>query len=129
MIHLRANWASLEFEFLAAAGAPFDLSNGAFVAIKMSATAPVTVDVRLGQANFASTAKKAALTTTETVFTFDFTNDLIGQDETGKPATITAWEAVSKLIIRPYATTVGYTGTISVDYIIVGSKSVIPSSI
>ncbi len=120
------NWASLEFEFLPAAGAPFDLSDGAFVAIKMSATEPVTVDVRLGQGDFSASPRKAAVTTTETVFTFDFTEVLLGQDGAGDPASIDVWDAVSKLTLRPYASKVAYTGTISVDYIIVGAKALSP---
>lgn len=122
-----ANWASMEFEFFG--DGPFDLSTGAFVSVKMSASSPVTVDVRLGTpdgaSTFLATAQKAALTTTEQVFTFDFTNVLTG-DVDGTPKTITAWDAVNKLTFRPYGTTLNYTGTISIDYVIVGAKALAP---
>ena len=123
------NWATMEYEFLAGSGAPFDLSNGAFVSIKMKASAPVTIDVRLGTPDgtktFLSTPFKAALTTTEQVFTFDFTSVLTG-DVDGTAKTIAAWNKVTKLAIRPYTTTLGYTGTISIDYVIVGAKALSP---
>ena len=130
------NWATMEFEFFG--DGPFDLSNAAYVKIKVSATAPVSLAVRLGTPDpkgsvdasgnvktFLSTAKIAAVTTEEQEFVFDFTNVLTG-DVDGTSGTVSAWDAVTKLALRPYTAVPGYTGTISVDYVIVGSKALAP---
>lgn len=119
----KVNWATMEFKKISGV---WDLKDGAYVAMRVWASAPVTVDVHLGKSatggTYYSDPSPMALTTEPQIFNFDFTSVLTGAIN-GKAATITSWSEASVVAIKPYAKSLTYKGTIYIDYVILGANT------
>lgn len=106
-----------------------DLSDAPFLSIKMYATSDVEVGLKLQQDQFSCNALAVDVTTEPQIFTVDFSTQLTGWDNgLLETVTIDAWDAVDAIQILPFNGDVTWTGTVTVEWFIVGAKSIEPPS-
>jgi PKD repeat protein len=136
-------WGGFGFAFKEAEGAPYDLTDIPYVSVKVYATKPVDVGVKLimdsnpSVDDISSDSKLISVTTTPQVFTLDF-SDVDGGYNNAKvvpscvdgatqctrkgQVSVAAWNAVSGIQFRPFEVDATYDGTIYIDWFVVGAK-------
>ncbi len=128
-------YGSFGFSFDEAEGAPFDLSDYPYVSVKLWATEEVDVGVKLAMNNLptydvSSASKTITITTEPQVFTLDFTDIVSGYDNVSKGSIpVSAWDNVTGLQFRPFENDLTFTGTVYLDWFVVGTAGLQPPAI
>lgn len=106
---------------------PLDLSDVPFMSIRMKATSAVEVGLKFQMGDFSCNAIPVDVTGDYQIFNIDFSEQLTGWDNALEATvTIDAWDAVDAIQILPYNDDVTWTGTVTVDWFIVGAQSIAP---
>lgn len=128
-------WGGFGFTF-ETEDAPYDLSTTPYVSVKLWASKPVKVGVKLimnatpSVSDISSLSKVVELTTEPQVFTLDFSDVKQGWDNvTEKNVTVAAWNKVNGIQFRPFEVTATYDGIITLDWFVVGATGLQPPSI
>lgn len=122
-------WGGFGFTF-ETADAPYNLTDVPYVSVKVYATKPVEMGVKLimqgATFDISSNSKLVEVTTTPQVFTLDFSDVTGGWDNkkgtSGGTTTVAAWDKVNGIQFRPFEVDAAYNGTIYIDWFIVGAK-------
>jgi endo-1,4-beta-D-glucanase Y/PKD repeat protein len=112
------------------ADAPYNLTDIPYVSVKLYATKPVELGVKLimqsSTVDISSNSKFVEVTTTPQVFTLDFSDIDGGWDNkkgaNGGTTTVAAWNAVTGIQFRPFEVDAKYDGTVYIDWFVVGAK-------
>ena len=110
-----------------AADGALNLTEVAFLSIRMKATSAVEVGLKFQMGDISCDAQAVDVTTEYQIFNIDFSEVKNGWDNAAEASTeIAAWNAVDAIQILPYNDDVTWTGTVTVDWFIVGAQSIAP---
>jgi len=109
---------------------PMDLTDVPYVSLKIKTSADIELGVKLQTGTIASDPLFVTLAAgVEEVVNLDFTTMTTGWDNAAsKAATITAYNAVNAIQFVPFQKDADWAGTIEIDWIVIGAKSLAPPS-
>lgn len=113
-----------------AAFGALDLTDVPYLSIKMYATSPVEVGLKLQMdQQTTNPAPNVEVTTEPQVFNVDYSEYLqVWDNDVEAMVAITAWDAVDAIQILPFSVDQTWEGTVYVEWFVVGAKSISPPS-